>query len=45
VMKKTKVKLVIQTLGASVADGLLFCKNTLHLPLFEDCDATVESVS
>lgn len=37
-----KVKLAAQTLSSSVADALDFCKCSIQLPYFRDCQATVE---
>ena len=42
--QKMKVKLAAQTLSASVADALCFCKDVLQLPQFEGCDATVDFI-
>ena len=39
-----KVKLAAQTLSASVADAMCFCRDVLQLPQFEGCDATVDFI-
>lgn len=40
--QKMKVNLAAQILSKGVADALLFCKNTLHLPQFNDCQGTAD---
>lgn len=39
-----KVYLAAQTLSASVADAIEYCWETLHLPQFEGCEATVKFI-
>lgn len=39
---KMKVKLASQLLSMSIANAFDFCKNTLKLPQFENCTATVK---
>jgi hypothetical protein len=41
---KMKVKLAVQTISQSAANGLLYCKN-IHLKHFEDCPPTAEFIS
>jgi len=42
---KMKVKLAAQLLSTSVANSLSFCKDTLKLPQFQNCSATVKFTS
>lgn len=39
-----KVKLATQLLSSSVASALELCKNTLMLPQFQDCSATIKFI-
>ncbi|XP_034037223.1 calcium binding protein 39, like 1 isoform X1 [Thalassophryne amazonica] len=42
--QKMKVSLAAQTLGTSVADAILFCRNTLNLPEFEHSLPTADFI-
>lgn len=42
--QKMKVNLAAQTLSSSVGDALTFCKNSLHLPQFRECQPTIEFI-
>lgn len=40
-----KVSLATQLLSTSVSNALHFCKDTLQLPQFQDCSATIKFTS
>lgn len=42
--QKMKVKLAPQTLSSSIADALMFCRDSLHLPHFKNCQGTVDFI-